>query len=240
MTTNKLYRTGLVLLGALCLAKVALGQTILAPSQVGNIGTNDWNLSQPFYIPFGTVNPQPVLTAYTGDDEKNVGLLQFDLTGITAPVASAKLEIYQALNQLGAGSTASFGLFQNLSSWTETIEHWSDLPAVAPTAVATNLIADSDVGLFRSWDVTTIVNAWISGSEQNFGLRLERTDALSPYLYFAASDSDAGDAPFFAPKLTLTDAPIASPVPEPSTYGLFGALALMGLAIRLRVRRHAA
>jgi PEP-CTERM motif len=235
MITNKLSRTCVTVLAALCVGQ-AFGQTILPPSAVGSIGTNDWNLSQSIAIPFGTPNSLPVLTANFGDTDQDVGLLQFDLTGISAPVASAQLMIYQALNQLGLGSTARFDLFQNLSAWEPTIGHWTDLPSVVPLAVATNLISDSEVGLFRTWDVTAVVNGWITGTAPNYGLRLERTDDLNPFLYFSAADGVWLDSPIFAPSLVLTTAAITA-VPEPSAYGLLGAIALAGLAIRVRVRR---
>lgn len=220
----------------LCLTKAVFAQTVLPPSQVGNIGTNDWNLSQSISIPFGTPNDLPILTANYGDNDQNVGLIQFDLTGVTAPVASAKLEIYHALNQLGVGSTAEFDLFQNISPWSPTIAQWSDRPLVAPLAVATNLIADTSVGLFRSWDVTAIVNDWITGEALNYGLRLERTDQLNAFLYFSAADGVWLDNALFAPRLTLTPASLAA-VPEPSTYGAVGAVILIGLAVRVRFRR---
>lgn len=238
ITTHKLYRTCTNILGALCLASAAFGQTILPPSQVGNIGPNNWNVSQPISIPFGTANDLPSLTVNYGDTEKNVGLLQFDLTGFTTPVASATLEIYHALNQLGAGSSAQFGLFQNLSSWVGTIGDWNDLPAVASAPVASNLVTDTDVGLFRSWDVTAIVNDWISGGAQNYGLRLERIDEVNPYFYFSSADGVWIDTQLFAPKLTLTEG--VSAVPEPSTYGALGALALIGLIVRVRIKRRVA
>lgn len=238
ITTHKLYRTSLGILGALCLATGTFAQTILPPSQVGNIGTNNWNLSQPITIPFGGFNELPLLTFNYSDTDKNVGLLQFDLTGFTTPVASASLEIYHLLNQLGVGPSAEFGLFQNLAPWVGTIDDWADLPPVASTPVASLTLSDNDVGLFRSWDVTTIVNAWITGSAQNYGLRLERTDAVNPYLYFSAADGLYFDTPTFAPKLTLTEG--ISAVPEPSTYGALGALALIVLVVRVRFRRRTA
>jgi hypothetical protein len=199
----------LLISSALCCAASVASAQALAPSQVASISSDDvaWGDS---YLTFNwdTGSPQ-------------VGLLQFDLSNLgTTSVAHAQLDLF---HQFNAVYGAVFVLYANTSAWSSDIAQWSDRPAHGLEPVAQLTIDDSAEGVWRSFDVTTVVNSWISGTTPNYGFTLARLDNPNPYAYISSTDLAGGAAPV----LTLT------PVPEPATAAML-AIGFSVLAWRRR------
>jgi len=199
------------LLGAalLALSSVTMADTV-TPSQVGNLGNNSNLASDGF------------LTVNWSDATPNIGLIQFDLSAYAGDnVSSATLNLFQRWN---SAPGAVFGLYANTSAWTSAISgNVSDGPSFAATPVAQFTIGDWNQGVWRSADVTAIVNDWTHGVLPNYGLTLERIDSTNPLVYFSS-----GLANTDAPTLSLT-----ASVPEPENI----ALLLAGVACLAAVAR---
>jgi hypothetical protein len=96
----------------------------------------------------------------------------------------------------------------------------------------------------RRWDVTGLVNAWITRSDPNFGLTVARSDGTIPDIFLlsellvfaegagALPPSASGEVPFVdpvSPQLIL-ETPGISTAPEPASILLAATGALIGLA----------
>lgn len=168
------------------------------------------------------------LTVNWGGGQQNVGLLQFDLSAYAGDsISSATLDLYHLWNGVAG---AQFGILENTSAWVGVTTDWASRPSTStgPTLV----IGDDESGVWRSVDITAIVQGWLSGASPNYGLTLERLDQENPTAFFtSATGTYAGEA-IYAPKLDLSTG-----IPEPATAGMVAlALALAALARRKRTR----
>ena len=210
------------------LATNAFAQT-LPVVQTGNISVDNGTDTQ-----FLTVNWWP-------NGQKNIGLLQFDLSAYASFSGTATLNLYHAKNDGNVlGQNAVFNLYQNTSPWDSSISLLANRPSYNnnTTPAATLVISDSDTFLWRSVDVTAAVSSWTSGAMANYGFTLERVDQDNPYIFFVANgfhpDDETQD---LGPTLTLATAP----VPEPETYAMMLAgLGLLGFVARRRKQNLAA
>jgi hypothetical protein len=146
-------------------------------------------------------------------DLQNFGLMEFDLSSVATPfVVSAKLNVYHLYNDC-YGMT--FDLFRNTTPWDEQTIIWNTQPQRDATVVASLLIDDHSHDTYREWDVTGVVNGWLSGAYANNGLTLARTGVgvWNPWAYFESSDQTPANA-FMRPKLKL-EVPDFVPPPDP-------------------------
>lgn len=156
------------------------------------------------------------LTTYWSDVTQSVGLVQFDTNVISsAAITSATLNLFHSWNN---GSGADFAIYRNTSSWDEYNVTWNTAPSYYEDPVAHLTIEDSNTWLWRSVDITSLVQGWVSGVYDNFGLRLQRIDQLSPVVYFAQKDSGEVHGYNHSAYLDVN----TSSVPEPATMLLFG------------------
>ncbi len=167
------------------------------------------------------------LTVNWGDSSPDKGLLEFDLSSVSGlNVTGATLSLYHTVN---TGNGATFDLFRNTSAWVEDTVTWDTAPSYDPLAASSMTIADSTQSIWRDWDVTALVQGWLTGTFDNFGVTLARFDQPNSVVYFASSDNLD-----YAPQLIINYE--ANVVPEPSTYLLLGS-GIAGLAFWRRRRK---
>ena len=163
------------------------------------------------------------LTTNWSPPTANKGLLQFNLSGLTGHVTQMYLNVYHLYNGVQG---ATFALYQVTDRWDATTVTWNNQPGAETTPFSSLAINDYKAGLWRSFDVTDMVNAWLSGTA-NYGMLLARVDQDNPEAYFESSNSS------FVPYLDVNPAA----VPLPSAILLFGP-GLVGLAaIRRRLKK---
>ncbi|PLX83220.1 MAG: hypothetical protein C0617_11835 [Desulfuromonas sp.] len=160
---------------------------------------------------------QPSINFGTGDrvyvsgkfNRMHHGLLRFDLSGIPAgaTIDSAILELN--LEGISSTNTGTVSVHRLTRSWSESQATWSIYSTAAfwtspggdydPTPVATTGIDIAALGP-RQWDVTPLVEAWVSGSENNNGLLLTASSEIDS-AKFTSSDGVVDTA---RPKLAIT------------------------------------
>jgi len=121
---------------------------------------------------FGTATTLSVRSTTTGNPENNYRtLVRFNLSSLPsgATILSATLRL--RMNQAPSASR-SYDAYRVTASWSETTITWNNQPAVAAGATSTtDTGTTSDVWL--EWNVTSDVQAFISGSQGNFGWRIK-------------------------------------------------------------------
>lgn len=159
-----------------------------------------------------------------GNNLRSIGLLRFDLSSIDAgsQVNSAVLDLYHETN-FNMGQT--YSIFRVTEDWDENTVTFNTAPSFDPTAVSSLTISDYNEGLFRSWDITSLVDGWVNGAYENYGLWIEEIPVQgSATAYFASSDYRGASTD---PRLTVDH----NPVPVPASIILlgFGLLGLVGV-----------
>lgn len=204
---------------AVALSGGAYATTTITPVQTASVSSGGL-----FHFPMPGGSSGAFLTVDHVGGWHNYGLIQFDLGAFPDPVSQATLQVFHNFNQ----ANATFGVFANTSAWNQYTTSYVTRPSFVHEAAATQLITDRG-GVYESFDITGLVNAWITGRTTNYGVSFMRTDDPNPYLYFAASGPHR-------PLLTLTP---AARVPEPAAWTLLLlGVAAIGAGLR-RGRRHA-
>lgn len=153
------------------------------------------------------------LTVNWGNDAQNSGLIQFNLS-VLSTATSATLNLYHLINDQNG---AIFAIYRNTSAWDADTVTWNSSPTYDPTPVAFLSISDDNYRVWRSVDITTLVQGWVNGVYVNDGLRIQRLDQANPVAQFASSQSSP--SPYYAPFLEVDS---SYPVPEPATMLLLG------------------
>ena len=150
-----------------------------------------------------------------------IALLQFDLASIAAgsQVTSAQLALYQQTSGGSPGST--MGVYRVSRSWVEGTQSgtgtadgatwttsdgataWSSVGGDRESVSVAAIAADTNAG-WKTWDITALAAAWLSGGFSNYGMIVAPSAGVGN-LTFVSSD-DASN-PTFWPKLTLTYLP---------------------------------
>lgn len=202
----------LLLFATMSLTSFAANADIILENQSGHVRANDPDTQfTPTYL---TVN--------WWDSSADAGLVNFDLSVYAGQsVSNATASFYHQWNSTPG---AVFGLYRNLSAWAGATLTWNNAPAYDLNPVATLNIGDSNQGVWRSFDITSTVNGWLSGDYANYGLRLQRIDQPNSVTYFKGAFDDA-----YRPRVDLT----LAPVPEPETNALM-ALGLLAVGVARR------
>lgn len=178
--------------------------------------------------------------------------IQFDVSGLTE-VASVKFSALSCVYNSSASSTVTreVGLYEVTSAWVEGDGNpaapgeitYNNQPSFASTPVATLTIKATITaeeaatgGVWHVWDsadtgnsgFADLVNDWIDGTKENYGLRIWFSDDATtgePAHEYRSSDYTGGDSD--RPMLETT------PVPEPGCV----ALLLCGVASLLLIAR---
>jgi hypothetical protein len=119
--------------------------------------------------------------------------IQFDLSTVPADavVVDANLKLYQSSTFGDANFT--IGLHNVISAWDESTITWNLQPTCSVDAETTSDITIGDIN-WKSWEIGTLVQAWLDGSITNYGVVLKDTDEASVGFggaYFWASDYTA-------------------------------------------------
>ncbi len=93
------------------------------------------------------------------------GLVRFDLNSIPTGsiVTSATLKMFNDKCRIGADSFTIYA-YRVKAGWSEATVTWNNRPAHEGIATASD---SHGVGVWRSWDVTTDVQAFVSGTTNN-------------------------------------------------------------------------
>lgn len=212
---------------------------IPTPARATNLDTA--TLSQiPGAVPFGnflgSANTAPLLGAdgaMRPHDTRT--LIQFDTSLLAlapAQVARATLNLY-ALPGLppftnpSAAQPLRTELRAITQPWSETGVTWDNQPLVSGLVSSA---MQTGVDQWVSFDVTGLVQAWLTYPGVNAGVQLSQPDIVLganglavASLYASSANADASLRPFLA----------ISAVPEPTTYALF-AMGLAGVALARR------
>jgi hypothetical protein len=113
--------------------------------------------------------------------DNNQGLLGFDLSSIKVPVKIATLNVFQDSGVFNGGPAGSYDIYRNTSPWSQNVVTWNTKPGIDSKSVATLPLSVSPG--WRSWDVTSLVNGWITGKYDNFGLTIARSDSGTPMIF---------------------------------------------------------
>ena len=198
---------------------------VLGASQDVNIEASQGNTN------LETTVPQYIMVNWGGGTDSR-GLIQFDVSSVPtgSTVSSATMRLFQEFNGQAAGTTID--VFRNTSSWNENTVTFNTRPTVAAGAVSSLNIGDLTDHVFRTWDVTSVVQSWVNGSNPNFGLTLVKNpnQAAWPYLK-SKEEPDAS----LRPVLTINLRSAA--VPEPSSVAFLVSGGLGFLVVRLYKRR---
>ncbi len=144
-------------------AQLAAGATVTIES--GADTTFDSNNPNANYGSAATlaVNLTPSSTS-----QSRSAILYFEIGAHVPPDAIIdKAELYLYMDSATGDSPIAIRATQVLSAWSEMSATWNTRPAVGTTSVAT--MVNSTAG-YKTWDVTTMVSAWQSGT--NYGLLL--------------------------------------------------------------------
>jgi hypothetical protein len=100
--------------------------------------------------------------------------LKFDVTGLSAPVVSAKLRLYvtDASNHAGSLHSVSNNYAGTSTSWTESGLMWSNSPAISDAALST--VTNVAGGTWAEWNVTSAITG---NGVFSFGLQNTSTNS---------------------------------------------------------------
>lgn len=188
-------------------ATIGLGSTADASIANGDFATfNEGNFPY-FLVNWGGATSSPT---------SSLGLIQFDLSSIPvgSTITSATLDLYHEFNN---GNTKSVQFSEVTSAWSESTVTYNTKPSASGVLLSTP-ISDSNFGVHRLFDATSIVNDWYGGAAANYGFLVSLNPDAPAWIYF---DSKEASDPTQRPLLTVNYAP-AAPVPEPSTMLLLG------------------
>lgn len=180
------------------------GETASKDAEINTVIPGQNNNSNMLIINWGFAEDDP----RNGEPTRSVGLLQFDLSGLSedATVNTAELTLYQAVNSFNSG--IQYDIFRITSDWNENTVTFNSAPTFDPVAVASLTIPDNNVGVFRSWDITGLAQGWVNGDFANYGMWIEEVPIEGPgTAYFSSSSATVGftneAAPANRPMLSL-------------------------------------
>jgi hypothetical protein len=168
---------------------------------------------------FNFSNQPHILTNWTGATSVR-GFIQFDVSTLSpGSVTNAKLRLFHDFNST---SGVAYDIFRSTAAWTETGLTGASQPATAATVYA-SLTTDGATGLYREWDVTTLVQEWVNGTNPNFGMAVVRNPDAAAWPYFRSKENSNGSNPEL----------VVDVVPEPTT----ALVLLVGLPLLARRKR---
>lgn len=130
--------------------------------------------------------------------------LQFNLSSIPAGsnVSSANLELYYYGWWGGVDVAENLSLYKVLANWNELAITWNNKPADSGAAETTTSIGNSSQYGWYSFNITSLVSQWVSGSASNYGLVIKDAGGC-PIVGKKFYSSDEVGNPTLRPKLTV-------------------------------------
>jgi hypothetical protein len=119
--------------------------------------------------------------------------LKFDTSGMpeNALILDAELKMYMYKSY---GGNLEISTHQVLEPWSENGLTYSSQPNIN-TTVMSSLVVDSTTG-YKSWDITSAVQAWTASPSTNFGLMMiSKSESTYRWKEFYSSDSENGLRP---------------------------------------------
>ncbi len=148
----------------------------------------------------------------------NYGLTRFDLSSITdaleagdtVQVNSAQMRFYATLNNWpGPTNFTPVAIYRNTGSWGEATVVWTNAPGIDPVAVATldyfgeagsevyfagtNTISSGGWLEYAGSGVADLVEGWLNGTTDNYGLSLQGTDFIDSQRIFSIASKENED-----------------------------------------------
>ena len=156
-------------------------------------------------------------TIYVGNNDLWRGLVNFDLSSIPsgAIITSATLKLAKVG---GSSNNLEIGVYSLTNQWSDAYVTWNRrLSGVVwsnaggdynSTLISSTIVGSSNVTY--SWDVTSTVQNWVSGTVTNYGLIMKGLSSTTYTKYFASLDGSTNDYPtlyityeYFDPNLWL-------------------------------------
>ena len=197
-----------VLTLALALPERALSQTTLVLQPDPAAGEDTYIAAASSVQNYGTQ------TNLITDSQNSSGvrsLLRFDLSAVPAgaTILSATFEMYYFYTRVA--NTESLRLHRALRDWTETgatwrtydgANNWTTQGGDYDPAIVASATLTATVNLWKSWNVTSLVQGWVGGAYPNQGMLLESQPASgNKERHFYSSDYVTN--PALRPKLTI-------------------------------------
>ena len=216
----KLRAVGSALIGLLMAGSIRADVITLKPSSDTMVLGGSFHAETPSQYTY--VNQFLVANVQDIGDENiasSQGLLTFKLRAGIGPVTGATLKLFEITNG-NAGGT--FGFNRNTAAWQTATVTWDTRPSYAPAPVASLNVGDGLNQTWRSWDVTSVVNGWLSGKDPNFGLTFSKEGSVYPVVFFGSSlnvvvPEHRGPPP--PPEHGMPAPPAAAQVLPPGYYG---------------------
>ena len=150
-------------------------------------------------------------------------LVQFDLSALAANavIVSAALK----LEASAIGGALNLSVYQLQQSWTEAGVTWNEsssgvnwsVAGGAFNATALDTFSTAAAGMHR-WDVTSLAQAWVAGTQQNHGLMVASADGGGNLTVSYNSREGAFDPVFEIVYFVPNTAPIATNLSAAETY----------------------
>jgi len=143
--------------------------------------------------------------------------LKFDLSSIPSGsiVASASLNLYETTGQ----SDSTIRVYQVIEDWSESEVTFNNSPNNGSSVLASTTVPGDTQFSYVSWSdtgLTDLIEDWINGTEDNYGLVLKSETAL--YTNFRSREYSGTD---YDPYLEIE----ITEIPEPTSMILLGSLA---------------
>ncbi len=188
------------------------------------------------------------------------GLVKFDLSSIPlgSTVNTASLKLYYS-GSGGAPTGRTFTVYKITKDWVENEATWNSYQTGSPwgtpggdysTEGASSTTVPSSVGLWMTWNATSIVKAWIEDGQPNYGFLIKDLNEVYPPSYGVNFDARESPVTGWRPILVIgwCEAPTITE-PEPVggeilpnsittiTSWLIAGISIIGVSARIAYRK---
>ncbi len=140
---------------------------------------------------------------YDGTEGSMRSLIRFDVANQLpdgAVVDSALLQVYVYDSEPSVDPPLVTEIYRIDSAWGETFVKWNNQPSIDNTVMATGAL-NRDVN-FYTFDVTSLVQDWMTGTQEDWGMML-LADASGPNVRYRNLYSRERGGGLFPPRLTI-------------------------------------